>query len=102
MISKKCIPLYNSFDLQLKEFGIDLLAFQEPSTKRVFSPWVELWEKEIIQKNDCVAGAQLLEKYKDLVFYNPDNDCNYTIHNKSSTLYQAERKRMVSDWYPLK
>ena len=73
-----------------------MLALEEPFTKRVFHAWVEKWETEIIQKNDCVAEAQLLEKYKDLVFYDPDNKCNYTIHNKN---LQFSTKRKERGWY---
>ena len=73
-----------------------MLALKEPATQRVFRAWVEEWEIEIMQKNDCVAEAQLLEKYKDLVFYDPDNKCNYTIHNKN---LQFSTKRKERGWY---
>ena len=71
-------------------------ALKEPSTQRVFRAWVEEWEIEIMQKNDCVAEAQLLEKYKDLVLYDPDNKCNYTTHNKN---LQFSTKRKERGWY---
>ena len=29
--------------------------------------------------NDVIAEVRLLEKYKDLVFYYPDNECVYTV-----------------------
>jgi len=44
----------------------------------VFHTWLEDWEKEILKKNDCVAEARLLEKYKDLVFF--DQGDNFTVH----------------------
>ena len=36
-----------------------------------------------MKKNDVVAEVKLLEKYKDLVFFDPDNECLYTVWNKN-------------------
>ena len=58
-----------SFDLQLEDFGVDTEELKEPATKRIFGAWLEEWEKEIVKKNDCVAEARLLAKYKNLQFY---------------------------------
>jgi hypothetical protein len=55
----------------------------EPVHSRVFRVWVEDWEKELLKNNDCVAEARLLEKYKGLVFFDPDNNCTYTVWNKN-------------------
>ena len=41
---------------------------------------MEDWEKELLKDNDCVAEARLLEKYKNLAFYDPDEDTTFTIH----------------------
>ena len=68
-----------SFDLQLEKFDVDLENLKEPATTRIFRAWVEDWEKEMMKKNDCVAEATLLEKYKDLVFNDPDVNCMFTV-----------------------
>ena len=34
-------------------------------------------------QNDCIVEAQLLEKYKDIVFIDPNYDGTYTIHDKN-------------------
>ena len=44
---------------------------------------MEDWEKELLKKDDCVAEAKLLEKYKDLMFYDPDRGVNFTVHGNN-------------------
>ena len=61
-----------NFDLQLEKFGIDTGALKVREVQRVFRAWVEDWEQEARKKNDCVCEAQLLAKYKGLVFRDPD------------------------------
>ena len=60
-----------------------------PVHTRVFRAWVEDWEKEILRKDDCVAEAKLLEKYKGLVFFDPDNECHYTIFSKNLEFHKG-------------
>ena len=45
---------------------------KKPIITRIFCAWLEDWEKELLQVNDCVAEARILEKYKDLMFFDPD------------------------------
>ena len=40
---------------------------------------MEDWEIELLQVNDCVAEARILEKYKDLVFYDPDTKKSFKV-----------------------
>ncbi len=61
-----------NFDLQLETFGVDMGVLKELPVECVFRAWVEDWEEEAQKKNDCVAKAQLLAKYKGLVFCDPD------------------------------
>ena len=35
---------------------------------------------ELLKKNDCAVEAMFLEKYKGLVFWDPDTKVNFTIH----------------------
>jgi hypothetical protein len=48
-----------------------------------FWAWVEDWEEKTRKRNDCVARAQLLAKYKGLVFHNPNSGKSFSIweHN---------------------
>ena len=75
-----------SFDLQLEKFDVDLENFKEPATARIFRAWVEDWEKDMMKKNDCVAEATLLEKYKDLVFNDPDENRIFTVAKQNIEL----------------
>ncbi len=61
-----------NFDLQFEKFGIDTGALTVREVQQVFRAWVEDWEEEARKKNDCVYEAQLLAKYKGLVFRDPD------------------------------
>jgi len=60
------------FDLQLEKVGINTGALKVREYQRVFRAWVEDWEEEAQKKNYCVCKAQLLAKYKGLVFRDPD------------------------------
>ena len=68
-----------SFDLQLEKFGVDTAELKKPASNRIFRAWMEDWEKEFLKKNDCVAEAALFEKYKNLVFYDPDTKSMFHI-----------------------
>ena len=41
---------------------------KKPTITRIFCTWLEDWEKELLQVNDCVEEASILEKYKDSLF----------------------------------
>jgi hypothetical protein len=74
-----------AFDLDLENFGVDTCALQEIPTvpARVFRCWVEPWEEELCGMNDVVARTKLLEKYKDIVFYCPDDQITYTAYDQN-------------------
>ncbi len=65
------------FDFQLEKFGVNTDILKEPAVEHIFCSWVEDWEEETREKNDWVSKALLLQKYKGLVFHDPDsgNDC---------------------------
>ena len=69
-----------NFDLDLENFRVDTAVLRSVSRNRIFRCWVEDWEKEARSKNDPVQEARLLQKYKDMRFYDLDNQVNYTIH----------------------
>ena len=68
-----------NFDLELESFGVEMGPLREPAVECVFRAWVEDWEEEAQKKNDCVAKAQLLAKYKGLVFRDPDSEKSFLI-----------------------
>ena len=69
----------SSFDIHLQNYGVDTDTLSAPVSSHVFRAWLEDWEEEILKKNDCVAEARLLEKYKDLVFIDPETQVNFTV-----------------------
>ena len=80
-----------NFDLQLEKFGVDTNALREPATEHVFHAWVQDWEKEIRFKNDSVAEAHLLQKYKGLVFHDPDTNKTYSIFEENMEYCRGSR-----------
>jgi hypothetical protein len=72
-----------NYDLGLERFGVDTAELSTPVPRRQFHAWIEEWEAPLLKKKCPVAEATLLEKYKDLVFFDPDNQINYTVYNKN-------------------
>jgi hypothetical protein len=71
-----------NFNLQLDKFGEDLLALKDVPVERIFRAWVEDWDHEARKKNDPVAEAKLIAKYKGLVFCDPDTGNAFTVWHK--------------------
>ncbi len=61
-----------NFGLQLEMWDVDPDGLKEPEVQRVFHTWLEHWEEEVRRTNDAVAEAHLIQKYKSLVFHDPD------------------------------
>ena len=72
-----------NFDLQLEKFGVDTSILKEPAVQHIFCVWVEDWEVEARKKNDCVSETLLLQKYKGLVFRDPDSDNDFCIWERN-------------------
>ena len=72
-----------NFDMQLEQFGVDMGALKEPAVERIFRAWVEDWEEESRKKNDCVDEARLLQKYKGLVFFDPDSEKTFSVWDQN-------------------
>jgi hypothetical protein len=68
-----------NFDLQLEKFGVNTGILKELAVQRIFCWWVEDWEEEARKKNDFVSEALLLQKYKGLVFHEPDSGNDFCI-----------------------
>jgi hypothetical protein len=72
-----------NFDLQLEQVGVNRNALKEPATEPMFHAWVEDWENDIRTKNDPVAEAHLLHKYKGLVHLDPDPKETFSIYEEN-------------------
>ena len=58
-----------NFNLQLEEWEVDTDALKESEVIQLFHGWVEEWEEVIHKKHNAVDEAKILQKYKNLVFY---------------------------------
>ena len=86
-----------AFDLHLETFGVDIATLKEPVVQRVFRAYVEDWEQEDRKKNDCVAEARLLAKYKGLVFVDPDTEKTFSVVEKNMEF----RRGRNNGWFVL-
>ncbi len=59
------------FYLQLEEWGFDVGVLKDTVITRNFIAWTKEWEKEKHKKNDAVARALFINKYKDLSYQLP-------------------------------
>jgi hypothetical protein len=86
----------------LEKWGVDLNALKAKSIRRVFRAWVEDWEKESIQHNDVVAEVRLLDRYKGLAFWDPNDKTTYTIDSGNMQWFRSSKKRGIDGgWYDL-
>ena len=76
--------------MNLEKFGVDTTQLKLVTSKRIFRVWVEYLEKPLLKINNVIAEVRLLEKYTDLVFYDPNNKCVYTVWHKNLE-WQRER-----------
>ena len=74
---------------------MDTSELKKPAANRIFRAWIEDWETELLMKNDPVAEAQLLEKYKGLVFVDPNYGTTYTIHDKNLEFQRRNRRQNI-------
>ena len=86
-----------AFELHLEMFGIDIATLKEPAVQRVFRAYVEEWEQVDRKKNDCVAEARILAKYKGLVFVDPDTDKTFSVNEKNMEF----RRGRNNGWFVL-
>jgi hypothetical protein len=62
---------------------------KEPEVQRVFHTWIEDWEEDARRTNDEVAEARLIQKYKSLVFYDPDTGNTFLIYDQNMEFCQG-------------
>ncbi len=91
----------SSFDLQLSNFGLDVENLRQPKIHRIFRAWLEDWEKELLEVNDCVAKAWLLEKYRDLMFLDPDTNKTFMVWGGNLEYHRGSRKRGITKGWGL-
>ena len=85
-----------SFDLQLSNFGLDVDELKKTSVRRTYQAWLEDWEIELLQVNDCVAEAHILEKYKDFVFYDLDTQKTFKVWGGNLKFHRGSHRTGVS------
>jgi len=86
-----------NFDLQLEKFGVDKNILKEPALQRIFRAWVEDWEQDTRKKNDTVAEARLLQKYRGLVFHDPNTDNGFCIYDQNMEFHRGRE----NEWFVL-
>ncbi len=57
--------------MQSEEWGLDVGVLKDTVITRNFIAWTKEWEKEKLKKNDAVARALFVNKYKDLSYQLP-------------------------------
>ena len=72
-----------SFDHHLDNLGVDAVQLKQAATHRYFCAWLEEWEEEEIYKACCVTEASMMEKYRDLAFYDTDDEVTCTVYFKN-------------------
>ena len=88
--------LSDIFDHKLEKFGVDTAQLKEPTKNRIFRSWIEYWEEEAIHKDFCVAEGRLLNEYKDLGFYDTDDEVTRTVYSRNLTYVKKLRERKCS------
>ena len=85
----------DDFDVNLESWGIS--SANMARKQRIFRCWVEEWEQKLIDDKDKgpVAEAKLWEKYKHIVWTDPDNDD--ALFTATSVLFRGGKKN--GEWY---
>ncbi len=87
--------------MQQSNFGLDVDELKKPSVSRIYQAWLEDWEIELLQVNDCVAEARILEKYKDSVFYDPDTKKTFKVWDGNLEFHRGSRRTGVTKGWGL-
>ena len=82
-----------NFDLQFEKFCVNTSILKEPAVQRLFCSWVEDWEEDARTKNDCVSEALLLQKYRGLVFHDPDSKNDFCIWKQNMDMESHHVRR---------
>lgn len=81
--------------------GVDVDEMKKPATIVIFHAWIEDLEKDAVVKTDCVLEARLLEKYTNLVFYNPDTKKTCSVYAGNLEFYYGYKKRGINKGWEL-
>ena len=52
---------------------------KKPATQRIFRAWMEDWELANLKNNNVVMEVGFLKKYKNLILFDPDTECYFTV-----------------------
>ena len=69
-----------NFDHKFEHFRVASAQLKDPTTHRSFNSRIEDWEEESIQKYCCGIEGHLLNKYKELSLYHPDDEVTHTVY----------------------
>jgi hypothetical protein len=70
-------------------WDVDPDELEEPEVHYVFHAWVEDWEEDTRRTNDAVAETRLIQKYKSLVFHDPDTGNTFLIYDQNMEFHQG-------------
>ena len=74
-----------SFDHKLENFGVDTAQLKKPTRHRIFLARIKDLEEGAIHNGFCVAEVRLLNKYKNMDFYYPDDEVTRTVYSRNLT-----------------
>ena len=92
---------FGLFSIGVKRFGVItsrlgvISVSDEPAYHRTFRAWIEDWERPLLVRNDSVAEAKLLAKYKGLRFFLPDDEVIYTIFESNLEFQKGSKKKKI-------
>ena len=66
----------------MKNYGVNLEELKALKPKRIVCVRIKGQEQPLLKKNDVVTEICLCEKYQGLTFWDPDNQCQYTVYKK--------------------
>ena len=77
----------------LKKFGVNCAELSQPILlKQRFRCWLEEWEEPLLAKHDLISMKKLLQKYKSMIFYDPDDQMTCTVSEDSLYFEKPGRK----------
>ena len=79
--------------LGLNRYGIDIVSDVNIVSKKIFRAWLEDWEKDILLDNDPVHEAKFLKKYGGVVWYDIDENENFTASSEKMHFSRMKKEK---------
>ena len=74
---------------------MDTLELKKPAAKRRFKAWIEEWEEEARVNPAEICIARLCEKYKNLKFWDPDNERMCRIDDEQMKFFKGNKRKDI-------